>query len=139
MEEIAGLRSVGFPSNILALDNTKRKERVLFLRDGNGKVIVTISRKALDEKNVKIARETELASLRSDYSVTYIAPEKEENWSNWYVLSGVGHGTEFYYRRWLCPDSIVSIEFEYAKELAPQFNSLIPDMVRKLIISNCGK
>ena len=75
---------------------------MLFLRDGNGKVIVTISRKALDEKNVKIARETELASLRSDYSVTYIAPEKEENWSNWYVLSGVGHGTEFYYRRWLC-------------------------------------
>jgi hypothetical protein len=129
---------VAFPSNILTLDNTKRGQRELFLLDGNRTVIVTISRKALDEKDVKVARENELARLKLKWSVTYIAPEKEENWSNWYVLSGVGHGTEFYYRRWYCPDSIVSIEFEYTKEFAPQFDSLIPEMTRKLRITNCG-
>jgi hypothetical protein len=75
---------------------------------------------------------------KMNFSVTYIAPEREQNWSNWYVLSGVNHGTEFYFRRWYCEDSIVSIEFMYAKELAPLFDNLIPKMTHELTMNSCG-
>ena len=131
--------TIGYPHELLTLDNTKREQRELFLMDGNRTVIVTISRKALDEKNVKKARENELDQLKLNWSVTYIAPEKEGNWKNWYVLSGVGNETEFYYRRWYCLDSIVSIEFKYAKVLAPKFDSVIPKMTDELRIPDCGR
>ena len=85
---------------------------------------------------MKLGRENEVAQLKKmNFSVTYVAPEKEQNWSNWYVLSGVNHGTEFYFRRWYCEDSIVSIEFMYAKELAPLFDNLIPKMTYELTMS----
>ncbi len=131
---------VVFPNNIFTLDTTERKQRELSLRDGNGQAVVKISRTVLSEqKDVKIARENEVAQLKKmSYSVTYIAPEKEQNWSNWYVLSGVIRGTEFYFRRWQCPDSIVSIEFMYDKELAPLFDSVIPKMTHELAMTNCG-
>jgi hypothetical protein len=131
---------ITFPNGILSLDTTQRKQRELILRDGNGQEVVKISRTVLSEqKDVKIARENEVAQLKKmSFVVTYIAPEKDQNWSNWYVLSGVSHGTEFYFRRWHCPDSIVSIEFTYAKELAPLFDSLVTKMTRELAMSNCG-
>jgi hypothetical protein len=48
---------------------------------------------------VKTGRENEIAQLKNaNYTVTYVAPEK--NWTNWYVLSGIVHGTEFYFKRW---------------------------------------
>jgi hypothetical protein len=128
-----------FPNNILTLDTTERKQRELTLRDRNGGVTVKISRTVRSEqKDVKMAREDEVAQLRKmDFNVTYIAPEKDQNWSNWYVLSGV-RGNEFYFRRWYCPDSIVSIEFNYPKELAPLFDGVIPKMTHELQMNNCG-
>lgn len=129
-----------FPNNILTLDNTTEATlRELILRDGNGQQLVKISREPLSElRDVKIARENEVAQLKKmNFSVTYIAPVGGQNWSNWYVLSGVMHGAEFYYRRWYCPDTIVSMEFSYAKELAPLFDKLIPKMTKELTIVNC--
>ena len=65
---------------------------------------------------MKAGRDQEVAELkRLDYTLTYIAPELEKNWSNWYVLSGVKLGTEFYFRRWYTDDSVVSIEFIYPR------------------------
>lgn len=129
-----------FPNNILTLDTTERNKRHLIFRDSNGQELVKILRTALsDQKDVKIAREKEVAQLRDmNFSLTYIAPENEKNWSNWYALSGVIHGTEFYFRRWYCPDSIVSIEFRYGKELTPLFDNLIPRMTHELTMTNCG-
>ena len=69
-----------------------------------------------------------------NFILTYIAPDKEENWSNWYVLSGVRRGSVFYYRRWYLPDSVVSMEFEYPKEQALLFNKVIPKMTREIVI-----
>ena len=42
--------TIGYPHDLLTLDNTKREQRELFLMDGNRTVIVTISRKALLQK-----------------------------------------------------------------------------------------
>ena len=130
--------SVIFPNNILTLDTTERKQRKLLLRDGSGHPVVKILRTALPEhKNVRLGRDNETSELaRMNFSVTYIAPEKEQNWSNWYVLSGVSHGTEFYFRRWYSEDSVVSMEFTYGKEFAPLFDKLIPMMTHELMMSN---
>jgi hypothetical protein len=65
------------------------------------------------------------------YTLTYIAPERENNWSNWYVISGLKRGTEFYFRRWYSEDSVVSIEFMYPKEQAPCFDNIITKMVHE--------
>jgi hypothetical protein len=130
--------SVIYPNNILTLDTTERKQRKLVLRDADGRPVVKITRTAIPEhKNVRLGRENEAGDLaRMNVPVTYIAPEKEHNWSNWYVLSGVSHGTEFYFRRWYCEDSVVSMEFMYGKELAPLFDKLIPVMTREFMMSN---
>lgn len=90
--------------------------------------MVRVLRTKLPEnKDVKIGRDKEVEDLeRMDYTLTYIAPELDKNWSNWYVLSGVKMGTEFYFRRWYSDDSVVSIEFVYPKDLAPIFEKLVP-------------
>ena len=89
------------------------------MRDGEGQRLVQVLRTALPEhKDVKVGREQEIEDLkRMDYTLTYVAPEKEQNWSNWYVLSGVKRGTEFYFRRWYSDDSVVSLEFIYPRNL----------------------
>ena len=126
-----------FPNNIFTLDTTERKQRKLVLRDGDGQPAIKILRTALPEhRDVKLGRQNESAELtRMNFTVTYMAPEKEQNWSNWYVLSGVNRGTEFYFRRWYLEDSMVSIEFMYTKELAPLFDKIIPTMTRELMMS----
>jgi hypothetical protein len=84
-------------------------------------------------KDIKLGRQQEVDELtKLDYTLTYIAPENDKNWSNWYVISGVKHGTEFYFRRWYAEDSVVSIEFMYSKDLAPLFDKLIPTMTHEL-------
>jgi hypothetical protein len=127
-----------FPNNIFTLDTTERMQRRLVLRDGQGQPTIKILRTTIPEhRNVKLGRQNEVAELtRMNFTVTYIAPEKEQNWSNWYVLSGVSHGMEFYFRRWYLEDSVVSMEFMYAKELAPLFDKLIPTMTHELMISS---
>ncbi|MGE5260801.1 MAG: toll/interleukin-1 receptor domain-containing protein [Actinomycetota bacterium] len=121
-----------FPRDLLSLDTTDRKQLKLYLRDADGRPLVQILRTPLPEnKDVKAGRDQEVAELkRLDYTLTYIAPELEKNWSNWYVLSGVKLGTEFYFRRWYTDDSVVSIEFIYPKEMAPIFEKLVPYMTQ---------
>jgi hypothetical protein len=119
-----------FPRDLFSLDTTDRKELKLYLRDSDGRPLIQISRTPLPEnKDVKAGRDQEELK-RLDYTLTYIAPEQEKNWSNWYVLSGVKLGTEFYFRRWYTDDSVVSIEFIYPKELAPVFAKLVPIMTQ---------
>ena len=131
--------TVIFPNNIFTLDTTERMQRKLVLRDSDGQPTIKIMRTAVPEhRNVKLGRENEVSELtRMNFSVTYIAPEKEQNWSNWYVLSGINRGTEFYFRRWYCNDSVVSIEFMYAKEFAPLFDNIIPKMTNELAMNGC--
>jgi hypothetical protein len=130
--------TVTFPRNIFSLDTTERKEHRLFLRDSNGERLVHILRSPLpDHNNVQIGRQQETDDLKKmDYTLTYIAPENDRNWSNWYVLSGVKHGTEFYFRRWYSDDSVVSLEFKYPKELASLFEKLIPTMTHEFAFTS---
>jgi hypothetical protein len=112
--------TVAFPHNILTLDNTERMQKKLTLRDGQGQPLIKVLRTPLTERNPKVGRQNEISELtKMGFVLTYIAPEKEENWTNWYVLSGVIHGPEFYFRRWYCEDSVVSMEFMYPKSLLP--------------------
>ncbi len=126
-----------FPINILSLDTTERKQRRLTLRDGEGHPRVRILRTALpDFKDVKLGRQREKDELEKlGYTLTYIAPEKDDNWKNWYVLSGVTNNTVFYYRRWYFEKSVGSIEFIFPKELAPLYDKLIPTMTQELVFS----
>jgi TIR domain-containing protein len=130
--------TVIYPNNILTLDTTERQQRRLSLRDQEGRPLVRVLRTALpDHKDVKVGRQQEADELRRmDYTLTYVAPENENNWSNWYVISGIKHGTEFYFRRWFSDDSVVSLEFIYAKELAPLFDKLIPRMTHEFSFSS---
>ena len=123
-----------FPNNILSLDTTQRKLGRLTLRDGEGRLRATISRTPLpDLKDVKLAQLHEKEQLeRSSYTVTYMAPEREQNWKDWYVLSGLSNNNVFYIRRWLLEDSAVSIEFGFPKELGPLYDKLIPAITRQL-------
>ena len=102
--------------------------------------MIRVLRTALPEhKNVQLGRQQEVDDLkRMDHTLTYIAPESEKNWSNWYVLSSVKHGTEFYFRRWYSDDSVVSLEFIYPKELAPLFDKLIPTMTNEFAFSSAS-
>ena len=124
-----------YPSNILSLNDRKRNENQLFLQDGEGQIRVKINRGAIeDTHDVKLAREHELAALeKMNNTVTYVAPEKEKNWSNWYVLSGVSNNTVFYFRRWYEKDSILSMEFFFPKNQQPLYEFLIPNMVQNFV------
>jgi len=68
-----------------------------------------------------------------NYTVTYVAPEKEKNWTNWYVLSGLSNNTVIYIRRWYERDSIVSIEFFFPKDQQPLYEVLIPYMTQNFV------
>jgi hypothetical protein len=129
-----------YPTNVLSLDTTQRKQRVLLLRNAYGAALIKISRTTgISSADVRVERQKEVDDLRKmNFNLTYIAPEKEENWSNWYVLSGVRHGSVFYYRRWYTPESVVSMEFDYPKDQALLFNKLIPKMTREIAIRDVG-
>jgi hypothetical protein len=130
--------TVVYPNNIFTLDTTERQQRRLSMRDPEGRPLVRVLRTALPgHKDVKLGRQQEADELRRmEYPLTYIAPENEKNWSNWYILSGVKHGTEFYFRRWYSDDSVVSLEFLYPKDLAPLFDKLIPRMTHEFSFSS---
>jgi hypothetical protein len=122
-----------FPNNILSLDTTERLERRLSIRDGQGRPVIRITRTPLaGERDVKVARRNEVDQLKKlNFTITYIAPEKEANWKDWYVVSGVSNDTKIYYRRWFCTDSIVSMEFVFPSAMTPLFEKLIPTMTRE--------
>jgi hypothetical protein len=132
--------TVVFPNNILSLDNTERQQGKLTLRDGNGQTVVTLRKTALPaNKDPKVGRQNEIDTLTGLGSVvTYMAPEKDKNWTNWYVLSGLNHGTEFYFRRWYCNNAVVSMEFTYPKDRASLFDSLVQPMTSQLVLQQCS-
>lgn len=123
-----------FPFKMFILDTTERKNGALILMDEDRHIRAKITRRALpDEKNVRIGRDREKEALEKvGYTFTYIAPEKEENWKNWYVLSGLTNDTVFYFKRWYLADGIGSIEFTFPVELRPLYDRLIPAMVQQL-------
>ncbi len=132
---------VVFPNNILTLDNTERAQQRLLFRAVDGRPLVVLFRsQAPAHKNVKQGQTDESANLiRMNATVDYKAPQEEENWSNWYVLSGLDHGIEYYYRRWYCQNDMISMEFRYTKDLTPLFDQIIPMMTRALEIPHCFK
>ena len=107
------------------------------LLDASGQTLIIITKTNLPEhRDVRQGRKQEIAELvKSNYSVTYAAPEDDQNWGNWYVLSGTGFGTEFYFRRWYLDDSVVSMEFRYPKQLTPLFDDIVATMTHKLEFS----
>jgi hypothetical protein len=130
--------TIVFPNNILSLDTTERLQSRLSIRDGQGRPTIRITRTPLaGERDIKIARQNEVDALKKlNFTVTYMAPEKEANWKDWYVVSGVSNDTKIYYRRWYCEDSIVSMEFVFQSELTPLFEKLIPTMTREFTYSD---
>ena len=132
--------TVIYPNNIFTLDNTERKQRKLAFKDGDGQTLIRVLRTPIPEvRDPKLGRQNEITELMSmNFVLTYIAPEKDDNWTNWYVLSGLNHGTEFYFRRWYSDDSVVSMEFTYPKELAPLFDKLIPTMRHELVFTSAA-
>lgn len=124
-----------FPRDVFFLNTTERRQGRIALMNSAGAPVVTIRRTDLPAAtDVKVARQNEVEELkRNDATLTYIAPEEEHRWSNWYVISGLSHGNIFYYRRWHTEDSVVSIEFYYPAEMKPKFDPWIPKMARELV------
>jgi hypothetical protein len=129
-----------FPNNVLSLDTTEREQRRLTLREGNGQARVRIMRSVLPEiRDIKLGRRTEKEGLeRLGYTLTYVAPEREENWKDWYVLSGLTNNTVFYYRRRYLDDSVGSIEFSFPKELGPLYDKIIASMTQGLVFTRAA-
>jgi TIR domain len=123
-----------YPRDVFFLNTTERRQGKIALINSDGKPVVTIRRAALPAaSDIKLAQQNEVDELkRNDFTPTYIAPEKEQNWSNWYVISGLSHGNVFYYRRWHTDDSVVSMEFFFPADMKPRFDPWIPKMTREL-------
>jgi hypothetical protein len=115
------------------LDDTHAKdERKLILQTDQRKQYIEILRTALPEhEDVKVGRQEEADELtRMGNPPDYYAPKEEKNWDNWYVLSGVANGIEYYFRRWYFDDRVISFEFRYPKKCTPFFDKLIPPMTK---------
>ncbi|MDD9910248.1 MAG: hypothetical protein OXR62_11200 [Ahrensia sp.] len=119
--------SFAFPEAILTLHNVDRFEGVISLLDSSANTRVVFRRKAaesLDDMAVQQDREAE-ALAQSGHVITYKAPEKAKNRSNWYVLSGLKDGNGFYYRRTLVGKEMVSYEVRYPKSQQPTYTHVI--------------
>ena len=127
-----------FPQNILSVDTTERKHGRISLRDGSSQSRVKIFRTTKSPgKDIKLGQQEERTELEKlGYTITYMAPEKEKNWSNWYVLSGLTNNTVFYYRRWYFEDGVGSIEFIFPKEINPLYDKIIPEMTQSIVFSS---
>lgn len=124
-----------YPNNIFSVDSTESVHHELILRDGEGNVRVKITRTALpDEKDIKAGRAKEKDELeRLGYKITYFWPQKDSDWRNYYVLTGVGFNMVFYYRRWYLGDSVGSLEFTFPKEQSPVYESIITTMAHDIV------
>lgn len=124
-----------FPYKFFVLDVTQSKNGLISLLDTNGHLRVKLTRKALPEgADAKRDRESERAALEKlGYKFTYVAPEKETNWKNWYVLSGLTNDTAFYFRRWYFTDGVAAIEFTYPTSDRPIYDRLISAMIQDLV------
>jgi hypothetical protein len=83
-----------------------------------------------EHNNVRIGRDIEEKRVHDlGYSVNYLGPREEENWSNWYIVTGTKpDGSEYYYKRWYTVKDVVSIEFDYPRARLELYNKIIGDM-----------
>jgi hypothetical protein len=120
-----------YPAEQLALDVTRHQHGLLELVNEDGEGEVAIFRAPVSHHpDIKLLQAAEAEDLISQgCRITYRAPEKEENWSDWYVLSGIAHDRRaFYYRRWLCGDRLLSFEFLFVSGRRPAYFDIIPAM-----------
>lgn len=120
-----------YPQAALMVDTTQENAgRIpLHARDRKQEVLVTVSRLP-SHNSPKLGRDAEYQRLKEEgFTVNYLGPSNEANWSDWYVISGIAKdGDEFYYRRWYTDKDVVSIEFKYAAEKIGLYNDAISAM-----------
>jgi len=120
-----------YPSNAMVLDTTRHKEGYFEFVSEEGHTEIKIFSSALESTvNVRAEQQVEQSQIEElGYRLTYIAPQLEKNWSNWYVLSGLTSDRQwFYYRRWYFSNRVISIEYEYSGDRREFYNDVIPKM-----------
>jgi hypothetical protein len=128
--DVLGL-TFAYPSALLTLDTSRFTEGIFeFVSLENQTEATLLMSSVPDHGDIRHGRETEESLLRSrGCRCTYIAPQKEENWSNWYVLSGIGpDGKRFYCRRWYTDRGMISFEFNFDGARIPIYNHVITEM-----------
>lgn len=128
--DVLGL-SFSYPSALLTLDTTRFRDGYFELLNLSNETEATLCRTALPRhKDIRKGQQIEKEILeRRGSRCTYIGPQKETNWSNWYVLSGFGpDGKMFYLRRWYTERGSVSFEFCFDGARKPFYNHVIEEM-----------
>jgi hypothetical protein len=121
-----------YPQAHLTADTTQEDKGIIRLMSPERNVEALLRRTKLPEhSNVRVGRDIEEKKLRElGYSINYLGPREEANWSNWYIVSGTKpDGTEYYYKRWYTNKDVVSIDFDYPKELIPLYDKIIEVMM----------
>ncbi|MEM7300105.1 MAG: hypothetical protein AAF468_03390 [Pseudomonadota bacterium] len=109
--------SIKYPIGLLSLDDTKQQMGKLHLvdKEQNTRVIISRIPRKINQGVIE-EREKEAKTLSdSGQLITYKAPEKSENISNWYVISGIVDGDVFYTRRYFVRNEIISYEVRFPK------------------------
>lgn len=116
-----------YPVEHFSIANTTRYDGEIFLVDSQGKRRVAFKRMASGNSlTIEEARSAEIAALeQAGWVITYAAPEKAKNWSNWYVVSGIRQGEAFYFRRNRSGGDTVSFEVRYPKKEQLLYGKLI--------------
>ncbi|MEO6014675.1 MAG: toll/interleukin-1 receptor domain-containing protein [Devosia sp.] len=122
---------IAFPEEVLDVDSSEVQQKRILLRDRSGQAAAIASRSdALGEADARLAQQLEKdALLARGCTITYEAPQKQANWSNWFVVSGVCGADVYYLRRWYAGGSAVAMEFNFPKEQLPQYESIVPRMI----------
>jgi hypothetical protein len=123
-----------YPQAQLTVDTTQEDKGIIPLLSPLRKVEVVIRRTKLPEhSNIRIGRDMEEKKVRDlGYSVNYLGPREEANWSDWYIVTGTKpDGSEYFYKRWYTHKDVVSIEFDYPQERLEVYNKIIADMTLK--------
>ncbi len=123
-----------YPQKHLMVDNSREPLGTLTLVSPERQVEARITRaKRSHNLSIRNEREDKTAELQQKgFELNYVAPRKEADWSNWYVLSGVmPDGREFYYKRWHIDSDFVSFEFEYPQSKLDIYHTIIEDLMSK--------
>ncbi len=131
--EVLGL-SFSYPSALLTLDTTRFKDGYFELLNLSNETEATLCLTSVPgHKDIRKGQRIEQEMLeRQGSRCTYIGPQVEKNWSNWYVLSGFGpDGKLFYLRRWYTDRGTVSFEFCFDGARKPIYNQVIEEMTIK--------
>lgn len=120
-----------YPRAILTLDTTHSGDGLFELINlSNETEVILVLSSIPDHNDIREGRRIEQGLLASKgCRMTYIAPEMEKHWSNWFVLSGLGpDGKRFYIRRWYTDRGMVSFEYRFDSSRMPIYNHVIEEM-----------